>query len=383
MVQRPYRPVFGPLRWLADVGRDLDDVVRSQFEASFFSSTIPLVAGGLNSAIIATLAWFRIGAPLLIALALFDLGTIGLRLMAVRHAPRRAGFADLMFIGSLAWCASQAVTMTIAFASRDMLLILIFASSTVATAAGIASRNFGAPRFALAQILILDLTFKVNMVLVDRGLGIVALLQGSLFLCINIGLIAGLRRLTIKALEGEAASRALAAHDPLTGLANRRGLEEAYARRAGPVSAFVIDLDGFKKVNDQHGHAAGDVILVGVAARLREFCVGGLSISRMGGDEFVVLVESLRNEECEALAARLVTILSAPYRLDETQLALVGASVGVATAEGVPLERLLTAADRALYAAKTAGKGRYILAETLPAERPIATADAGPARTAA
>ncbi|WP_294330195.1 GGDEF domain-containing protein [uncultured Sphingomonas sp.] len=371
------------MRWLADVGRDLDDVVRCQFEKSFFSSTIPLVAGGLNSALIAGLAWVRIGAPLLIALALFDLGTIGLRLLAIHNAPRRAGFADLLFASSLAWCVSQALAMTIVLASKDMLLILIFAASTVATAAGIASRNFGAPRFALAQILILDLTFKVNMVLLDRALGIVAVMQGSFFLCINMGLIAGLRRLTIKALEGEAASRALAARDPLTGLANRRGLEDAYARRAGQVSAFAIDLDGFKQVNDRHGHAAGDVILAGVAARLREFCVGALSISRMGGDEFVVLVEQLRSEEREGLAARLVAILSAPYRLDEAQRALVGASVGVATAEAAPLEVLLRAADRALYAAKSAGKGRYILAESLPAECPASTADAGATRTAA
>jgi diguanylate cyclase (GGDEF)-like protein len=257
------------------------------------------------------------------------------------------------------------------FQSRDILLILIASTSAVAAAAGIAARNFGAPRFAFTQILVLDFSFKINLLLLGwNSLVAASFVQSVLHLFTNIALIRGLRSLTIRTLEGEAASRALAARDPLTGLANRRGLEEAYGAPDGAAIAMLIDLDGFKAVNDRHGHAAGDVILLGVAARLREFCVGARSVCRLGGDEFVVLIQDLTDAESESLAMRLVTVIAAPYRIDDHQLVRVGASIGVARGAHEPLETLMARADRALYAAKTAGKGRVVLAHTLAPHAP-------------
>ena len=163
----------------------------------------------------------------------------------------------------------------------------------------------------------------------------------------------------------------LAHHDALTGLANRTLLQEriveaiATNRRAGDEPAvFCFDLDGFKAVNDVHGHGVGDRLLCEVAARLRR-CAGRQStVARLGGDEFVVLhagkgpVEDLRD-----IAERMAEALREPYDLGGGEMdGLVTASVGAARfpADGQTPEALLHNADTALYQAKSAGKNQVV-----------------------
>ncbi|MCO1653682.1 putative bifunctional diguanylate cyclase/phosphodiesterase [Pseudonocardia humida] len=157
-----------------------------------------------------------------------------------------------------------------------------------------------------------------------------------------------------------------ALHDPLTGLPNRamfldrlaRALD--LARREGrAVSVAFLDLDGFKAVNDALGHAAGDALLVRVAERLRGAVRRTDALARLGGDEFAVLVE---DGDPARAAAGLVEALRTPFALAERTVA-VSTSVGVATAEpdgpdDLRAPNLLHRADVAMYAAKTAGRGR-------------------------
>ncbi|WP_372426924.1 putative bifunctional diguanylate cyclase/phosphodiesterase [Salinarimonas chemoclinalis] len=166
-------------------------------------------------------------------------------------------------------------------------------------------------------------------------------------------------------------TRFLAECDVLTGLANRSRFQAALAapsaRGAAPVGAralLLVDLDGFKHVNDTFGHAAGDACLVAIAERLRAACGGAVLVARIGGDEFAVLLEGrdrvVLEEAAGALGRRIVADAREPIRHAGRSYE-IGASVGVAVSAGAagnPHADLQGEADLALYAAKAAGKDR-------------------------
>lgn len=160
----------------------------------------------------------------------------------------------------------------------------------------------------------------------------------------------------------------LAHHDALTGLGNRlqfhKQLGDALAQRArhgGDLAVLFIDLDGFKAINDSLGHATGDAVLKHLASRLRNSLRETDRIGRLGGDEFAVI--QFCNEqprEAAALAARLIDVVKTPFSIDDHRLVL-GASIGIAIADGEyrDAERLLRAADLAMYRAKADGRGQF------------------------
>ncbi len=166
------------------------------------------------------------------------------------------------------------------------------------------------------------------------------------------------------------ASRKLAAaqhhayHDPLTDLRNRtlfdemagRQIAQAY-RDGAQLAILAIDLDGFKAVNDRHGHAAGDRVLMLVASRITGSIRGSDVVSRRGGDEFSVLLVDVDGVRTRQVAEKLLAVLSQPYPGVEPS---VSASIGVARYphDATTLPALLERADEALYAAKNAGKRR-------------------------
>jgi diguanylate cyclase (GGDEF)-like protein len=172
--------------------------------------------------------------------------------------------------------------------------------------------------------------------------------------------------LWVKAREQDARQRIehIAHHDTVTGLPNRARLadvlahELARSRRSGmPFSILMLDLDGFKQVNDTWGHAAGDALLAAVAARARQSMRASDTVGRMGGDEFLAILPETSAAGAMEVAEKLRSSLSADYPLDRA-VATIGASVGLAVfpEHGADGEALLRAADAALYAAKAAGK---------------------------
>jgi diguanylate cyclase (GGDEF)-like protein len=167
----------------------------------------------------------------------------------------------------------------------------------------------------------------------------------------------------------EREARTLAGRDSLTGLPNRHSLHsEMYARacaeRADGMATYVmlLDLDRFKPVNDVHGHAAGDAVLVGVAERLVETCspVGAMPV-RLGGDEFAVVMNcTTREDDAAKLARDIIESVSRPYEFGTTRLS-ISCTIGITRQPegGGTLSELLRSADIAMYEAKRAGRRTY------------------------
>ena len=166
----------------------------------------------------------------------------------------------------------------------------------------------------------------------------------------------------------DAQLRHQAFHDSLTNLANRvlfvDRVDHALARRsAAPLALLLIDLDGFKTINDSLGHTVGDELLVKVADRLRHAVRPSDTVARLGGDEFAVLIEELASDTAPALAAeRILGALSTPFVVSGNDL-MIGASIGIAVTAGPASTPgvLLRNADVAMYRAKADGKGTYRL----------------------
>jgi diguanylate cyclase (GGDEF)-like protein/PAS domain S-box-containing protein len=152
-----------------------------------------------------------------------------------------------------------------------------------------------------------------------------------------------------------------AQHDALTGLPNRRRMQDVLGAslRDDSVAVLFVDLDGFKPVNDVHGHEAGDELLRQVAVRLSACVRAGDVLARVGGDEFVVLMPGVLDPGAvEATTARIRAAIEAPFVIDGNEVR-IGASVGVHMA---PLacdpDEALRAADHAMYTIKKSGGGR-------------------------
>ena len=162
----------------------------------------------------------------------------------------------------------------------------------------------------------------------------------------------------------------LARIDVLTGLPNRRAAEEelerglaACNRYSDPLSILMVDIDRFKNVNDEYGHATGDAALRHVADKISATLRASDVAGRWAGDEFLLVLPHLNEEEAAALAERLNDhVSSAPLEADGAKIAL-GISIGVAQWSGDHASGLIDRADKALYAAKRAGRNQFSIAK--------------------
>jgi diguanylate cyclase (GGDEF)-like protein/PAS domain S-box-containing protein len=160
----------------------------------------------------------------------------------------------------------------------------------------------------------------------------------------------------------------LAHFDALTGLPNRTlfydRLDQALSlakRNDGGVALLFMDLDGFKQVNDTMGHHAGDLLLIGVAERLRQSIRESDTVARLGGDEFTVILNDAHEQHSVArIAEKIIASLAQPFDLEGSE-ARIGVSIGIArySEEASTEDELVKNADQAMYAAKSAGKNTY------------------------
>ena len=189
---------------------------------------------------------------------------------------------------------------------------------------------------------------------------------------LSIGLVIySIRRLQDLSKEIKARSAAedeahkLARHDPLTGLPNRRffteKLDDALLRTTadcGRTAVLMLDLDGFKAINDVYGHEVGDRTLIEVGERLSTAVRSGTVLARVGGDEFAIIMPNLASlDDAAGLARRTVSAIAEPFMIGSTATTLgVGIGIAVAPADGTEPHELVRRADRALYRAKAEGQ---------------------------
>lgn len=197
---------------------------------------------------------------------------------------------------------------------------------------------------------------------------LLALLLGAVLVLLALGL----RRLRIsnRSLAGlNAQLRLQSERDPLTGLANRRHvqavIQHTSSERAFRGSLMLIDLDHFKAINDRHGHAVGDTVLVETGRRLRALCRGTDLAARWGGEEFLLVLDWLDPEHARTLAGRLLSELGRPVEVEGVRIPLT-ASVGYAAIPLAPaefsmsFEQAMRLVDAALYLAKLRGRHRAV-----------------------
>ena len=162
----------------------------------------------------------------------------------------------------------------------------------------------------------------------------------------------------------------LANYDPVTMLPNRHLFMDRLShamqiadRNGTNVALLFIDLDSFKTINDTLGHAAGDILLVQVAERLTTAVRGTDTVSRLGGDEFTIVLEGLdRGQDAADVAQNVLAAVARPYQIMSREL-FISTSIGIALypADGTSAETLLMNADAAMYRAKEAGRNTYRL----------------------
>jgi diguanylate cyclase (GGDEF)-like protein len=272
---------------------------------------------------------------------------------------------------SLLWSALFGYGTLLCNISGDQTLFLLGNVCAVGVIGGLAGRNAGPPRLVLLQITFILGLLALGAAL-SPGSGKLVLLFQAPFCAAGFFTVA-LRsnRDTVALLLARENSHRLAHHDSLTGLPNRARISELLLERTEmgalrndqSFAVLLIDLDGFKAINDSLGHAAGDQILQEAAIRLREVLPSGDLVGRLAGDEFVALSDGTgQARDVRILADRIVKTLARPFALREA-LVHIGASVGVSLypehARTGP--QLLICADRALYAVKRSGKSAYAI----------------------
>ncbi len=209
-----------------------------------------------------------------------------------------------------------------------------------------------------------DMLFEYISVVVACSLGAagaVALVRGALLNAVTA---------RTEALREREEALRVSAHDTLTGLPNRRSFFDAFNARREKLAAtgrkfvlVLVDLDGFKPVNDVYGHGAGDELLRSVAKRLKATCPAGSMAARLGGDEFALLVDyPSRPGEERRLATRIVDAICLPYTL-EAGVVRISGSAGVYVCERTDLEanEMIERADHALYRAKNDRRGAAVV----------------------
>jgi diguanylate cyclase (GGDEF)-like protein len=254
-------------------------------------------------------------------------------------------------------------------ATENIALTTMAMSGTMGVLAGLATRWAAVPRAAIFIMVLVVL--PPVLVLCTQGTPQILAAVSMAFVVLSIATFTlHNQEYLLAAVTAEELHRRMAQTDHLTGLANRAELLHQMAAacdalpavsggRGQSFAVLFIDLDGFKAINDTHGHAAGDEVLQRVADCLRQATGPEELVARIGGDEFVVLLRDCDAMTARAIADEIITTISREHRITDGRILHVGCSIGlcIAPLQGREPEVLLARADAALYEVKNRGKG--------------------------
>jgi diguanylate cyclase (GGDEF)-like protein len=385
--------------WLVGGSNAQPPDIQSQLLHQSLTKTRTLVVAVAASSLMAGVVAAMTAAPWAYAWLLAELLLGGVRL-ALMHAflkaeaagrnknvvaPISAGFASFCVLSAGCYlCAASGQWPLVAMAGIGL-------SSLIG---GVSSRNAGTPRLGLVMICLLTVPFSLASLISPVPYLFIIGIQLPLYAAGMIFVMLENYKVLLSLYRSEHENRRLAQCDLLTGLPNRmmnlKRFDELLGSPPGNTlptfTAFCLDLDGFKDVNDRFGHAAGDALLVALTDRLRESVRPRDFVSRIGGDEFVILLPAISPSEAADIARRIIARVGLPFAVGLQVPVHVGISIGSARApqDGGTADALLRSADRALYEAKRRGKGVYMPYNSMPAElirlAPDADADARLAR---
>ncbi|WP_209347952.1 EAL domain-containing protein [Pontixanthobacter sp. CEM42] len=355
----------------------LSERVRRTLVRTLYTQPTSLAIGAINGIVSSAIAAYVSGEPtLLYACVVLSVIAVARVIAALGLSPDDEGNTTRQLeviyeIGafSYAFLIGTIAATTLVLDVGAPVEVLMIANATC-YGVGICARNAGRPAIALGQ-----LTLTVAPIFV-ASLYIATL--PFIFLAVNIALLvpamASITFNVFKVLRDSIGSaetsgrlaekmRNLARTDVVTGLANRAGLNHDMVEKLMDIdddqmlALFWMDLDRFKEVNDLLGHPVGDRVLTEVAKRLSEVSPNHATVSRFGGDEFIIFCEVKDRQESERLASEIHAEVMRPFRIDGERLE-IGASIGIALLpdDGLDADSLMQNADLALYHAKVNGR---------------------------
>ncbi|GMN03677.1 hypothetical protein MTsPCn3_24080 [Erythrobacter sp. MTPC3] len=353
--------------------------VRRVLVKTLYTQPISLAIGALNGSIATAVAAYLSGMPEL------WIGNVILTIIALARVAAAIGLSpddnktstsalELIYeVGAFSYAlvigAVAAVTVWLG-ASAEVQVLMI--ANALCYGVAVAARNAGRPSIAIGQLTLVCLPIMITSLamgtLAHLTLFATMLLLVPAMAAITLNIFKVLRD-SISAAETSARlaekMKLLARTDVVTGLANRAGLNHAIVETMMEVeddeklALIWIDLDRFKEVNDLLGHPIGDRVLGEVARRLNGVCPAGSTVSRFGGDEFVIFAPIEDRRAAELLASEIHFEIMRPFRIEADRLE-VRASLGVALfpEDGTDTDSLMQCADLALYHAKVGGRSQ-------------------------
>jgi diguanylate cyclase (GGDEF)-like protein len=357
--------------WLSPFTAPVPDPVRApliRLQHERLTQSLPLLCLAVAaSAVAMALAvkgdlplWQQVAPPVIIV------GTCLAILLRIRLRPappdietayRGLGGALVVAIGlgalAGAWCMNAFIETERYYCMTAPVFIGIAALVTSSSLLAVPRAAIAGMAAAVVPIVIKLSTFPyIGMRAMAAMMVLITLMQARMIL--------GKFRETVDMMTAQQELDRLARFDALTGLAGRRAFMDALQARLdaqAPILVALADLDRFKQANDQHGHNAGDAVLVEVAERLRRAASGAAMIARLGGDEFALLFDTGKDAGAEIEASRRA--IARPFVLGGASLS-IGVSIGTAASPqaGTDVPTLLHAADLAMYADKAAGRLR-------------------------
>jgi len=363
-------PKWRLTHWLTDPGQDIPLDLRQALIASLFG-TLPIFIGGVvNTVLVAGLVAIQQPHMVFVSWFAFEVLLCVLRTYVIIFAFRavaegRETPTDLYIVLAVLWALGVGYGTFISLLSGDWVVATLACLSSAAMMGGICFRNYAAPRLATAMIVLSFGPACLGAVLSGEPIMLLTALQIPFYLFAMGKAVYRLNAMLVRTMLAERDNDHRARHDMLTGLSNRSGLTavleqqwEMVQQGRQRVALLYLDLDGFKAINDNHGHTAGDTLLRMVGDRLSNLLRSADLAARIGGDEFVVLLQNVGPTEAMRLSERLIEEVSAPYLVDGHEV-VIGTSIGIAsTQSGVASpDQLLKHADLALYEAKSQGRG--------------------------